>query len=242
MRIRLALVIAVLASGATARLGTAQVFQFRSPVPEVSAATAAWQVASEPILLQGLVYLPTRDYRLFDGQVMTQVGIYQGVPVYADTTLEPYSVAYVPVGAQRMRAYERVRERELAGTTGSRTPSFPVRSPAVPAAVERVVGTAGTVVPSAVGPMANVAVPDAVLPTRTTVESIPRPGETNGIWLYFNGNRYYLAGAAVPFSADRFALIGQHEGFPVYRDKNGNPNQIWIAVVNGGPLAPYAKR
>jgi hypothetical protein len=242
MRIRLAFVMAVLLSLAAARLSTAQAFQFRSPVPEVTAATASWQVASEPILVQGLVYLATRDYRLFDGQVMAQVGIYQGVPVYADTTLEPYSVAYVPVGAQRMRSYERVRERELAGTTGSRTPSFPVRSPAVPAAEEQAVGTAGTVVPSAVGPTANAPVPKAAPPSRTTVESIPRPGATNGIWLYFKGNRYYLAGAAVPFSGDRFALIGQHEGFPVYRDKNGNQNQIWIAVVNGGPLAPYVKR
>jgi hypothetical protein len=220
--------------------GQAQAFQFRSPVPEVTAAAAAWQVGSEPITVQGLVYLPTREYRPFDGQVMTQVGVYQGVPVYADTTLEVYSLAYVPVGAQRMRTYERVRDRELAGTTGSRTPAFPVRSPG--AAEERPVGTAGTVVPSAVGPMEIVAAPNAVAPARTTVESIPRPAATSGIWLYFNGGRYYSAGAAVPFSTDRFTLVGQHEGFPVYRDDHGNPDAIWVAVINGGPLAPYAKR
>jgi hypothetical protein len=193
-------------------------------------------------MVQGLVYLPTREYRLFDGQVMTQVGIYQGVPVYADTTLEPYSVGYVPVGAQRMRAYERVRDRELAGTTGSRAPTFPVRSPSVTPVEERAVGTAGTTVPSAVGPMTVVAAPAAVVPTRTTVESIPRPAETSGIWLYFSGSRYYAAGPAVPFSPDRFTLVGQHEGFPVYRDTAGNGDRIWVAVVNGGPVAPYAKR
>ena len=44
-----------------------------------------WQVSNEPILVQGLIYLPTREYRMFDGQVMTQIGVYQGVPVYADT-------------------------------------------------------------------------------------------------------------------------------------------------------------
>jgi hypothetical protein len=221
--------------------GQAQAFQFRSPAPDVSAATAIWQISSEPIVVQGLVYLPTRDYRLFDGQVMAQVGMYQGVPVYTDTTLEVYSVVYVPLGGQRMRTYERVRDRELAGTTGSRTPSFPVRSPSLPAAEERVAGTAGTIVPSAVGPMGLAAAPNAALPTPTTVESIPRPSGTNGIWLYFNGARYYAGGAAVPFSSERFTLVGQHEGFPVYRDTNGNPNAIWVAVTNGGPVAPYLR-
>jgi hypothetical protein len=232
----------VLIAGFLPAVGEAQAFQFRSPVPEVTAATAAWQASSEPIMVQGLIYLPTRDYRMFDGQVMAQIGVYQGVPVYADTTLEPYSLVYVPVGAQRMRTYERVRDRELAGTTGSRTPTFPVRSPSVQGGEARVVGTAGTIVPSAVGPMEIIAAPNTVLPTRTSVESIPRPDATNGIWVSFNGSRYYAAGAAVPFSPDRLTLVGQYEGFPVYRDRNGNPNQIWIAVVNGGPVAPYVKK
>jgi hypothetical protein len=211
-------------------------------VPEISAAAAPWQVAGEPIIVQGLLYFPTREYRLFDGQVMTQIGVYQGVPVYADTTLEPYSLAYVPVGGQRMRTYERVRDRELAGTTGSRTPTFPVRNPSTQPVEERAVGTAGTIVPSAVGPMEVVSAPSAVSPTPRTIESIPRPTGTSGIWLYFNGGRYFAAGPAVPFSPDRFTLVGQHEGFPVYRDKNGPPDKIWVAVVNGGPVAPYAKR
>jgi hypothetical protein len=222
--------------------GQTQAFQFRTPVPEVSAAAAAWQIASEPIVVQGLVYLPTRDFRLFDGQVMTQVGLYQGVPIYTDTTLEVYSVVYVPVGGQRMRTYERLRDRELAGTTGSRAPAFPVRSPSAVPAEERAAATSGTIVPSAVGPMQLTVAPNAVVPTRTTVESIPRPTATNGVWLVFNGGRYYAAGAAVPFSPDRFTLVGQHEGFPVYREKDASLDRIWVAVVNGGPVAPYVKR
>jgi len=237
MRIWSTVLMAVLFSGT----GGAQAFQFRAPAPELSAATAAWQISSEPILVQGLVYLPTRDYRLFDGQVMTQVGVYQGIPVYTDTTLEVYSVVYVPVGGQRMRTYERLRDRELAGTTGSRAPAFPVRGPGAPAE-ERTAGTSGTIVPSAVGPMQLTLAPNAVVPTRTTVESIPRPTATNGVWLYFNGGRYYAAGPAVPFSSDRFTLAGQHQGFPVYREKDAGMEKIWVVVVNGGPVAPYVKR
>jgi hypothetical protein len=238
MRICSAVLIAVLLPVST----RAQAFQFRSPAPEVTAAAAIWQISGEPIIVQGLVYLPTRDYRPFDGQVMTQVGVYQGVPVYTDTTLEVYSVVYVPVGVQRMRTYERLRDRELAGTTGSRAPTFPVRSPSAASVEERTTGTSGTIVPSAVGPMQLTVAPNAVVPTRTTVESIPRPTATNGVWLNFNGGRYYAAGAAVPFSSDRFALVGQHEGFPVYREKEAGLEKIWVAVVNGGPVAPYLKR
>jgi len=238
MRIWSTVVMAVLLPAAA----ETQAFQFRSPAPEVTAATAAWQIAGEPIVVQGLLYIPTRDFRPFDGQVMTQVGMYGGVPVYADTTLEVYSIIYVPVGRQRMRTYERLRDGELAGTTGSRAPTFPVRSPAVVATEERAAGTSGIIVPSAVGPMQLTVAPNAVVPTRTTVESIPRPSGTNGIWLDFNGGRYYAAGAAVPFSTDRFTLVGQHDGFPVYRENQGSMDKIWVAVVNGGPVAPYVKR
>ena len=62
---------------------------------------------------------------MFDGKVMAPVGVYQRVPVYADVTLEPYSVVYVPVARNQLRVYERRRDGELAATTGSRTPSFP---------------------------------------------------------------------------------------------------------------------
>src|SRR4051812_17370734 len=98
------------------RMGNGQVFQFRTPPPDVSAAGAEWQINGEPIVVNGLTYYATRGFRLFDGQVMAQTGLYENIPVYADTTIEPYSEIYVPLGNGRMRLYERRRERELAGT------------------------------------------------------------------------------------------------------------------------------
>ena len=244
-------------------VGNAQVYQFRTPSPEVSAATASWQVNSEPVMFQGLIYYPTREYRIFDGQVMAQVGVYQNVPVYADTTIEPGSIVYVPVGVNRMRAWERRRDRELTGTSGSRLAAFPTGVGTSVASMtgtataptsapmttvvpeERLVGTAGTIVPSAVGAMAIPRVPDRARPTRTTLESIPpipRSRGVTGVWLEFNGARWYSAGAAVPFIPDRFTPIGEYHGFPVYRDKNGDSDRIWVSVVQDGPLAPYEKR
>jgi hypothetical protein len=239
-------------------VGKAQVFQFRTPPPEVTAASSAWQVNSEPISFQSIVYYPTREYRIFDGQVMAQIGIYEQVPIYADTTLEPWSIVYVPVGRERMRAYERPRNRELTGTSGSRAPSFATRpasvglpvpsemapppAPApvpVPVPEDRPVGTAGTIVPRAMGSVLDI--PERARATRTRVESIPRPLATNGVWLEFNGNRWYSAGSAVTFVPARFTPIGQYRGFPVYRS-NDDPNRIYVSVVQDGPVAPYEKR
>src|SRR6185436_14567094 len=124
---------------------------------------AEWQINSTPIVVGGLSYLATRAYRLFDGQVMSQTGLFEGVPVYADMTIEPYSELYVPLGNGRMRVYERRRERELAGTTGSHVPTFPVASPSVPPSdrlveTEGAVGTGGSSVPRAVSDSATLSV------------------------------------------------------------------------------------
>jgi hypothetical protein len=226
-------------------VGKAQVFQFRTPPPDVSAAGAVWQMSSEPIVVSGLTYYPTRSFRLFDGQVMSQTGMFEGVPVYADTTLEPYMEIYVPVGSGRMRAYERRRERELAGTTGSHVPAFPVDSPSALPAPDRVVdmsaiGGVGRLVANAFQDQLTMPPPR---PRHTSiVTGVPLTGGPNGVWLEFDGARWYSDGKAMPFSADRFERVGEYQGFPVYRDKTSGGGDVWIAVVKDGPLAPYAKR
>ena len=105
-------------------MGNAQVHPLRTAPPPVTAAAAEWQLNSEPIIVNSILFQPTRATRMFDGQVMVQVGVHQQVPVYADATLEPNSIVYVPVGRSQMRVYERRRDHELAATTGSRTPSL----------------------------------------------------------------------------------------------------------------------
>jgi hypothetical protein len=256
-------------------IGNAQVYQFRAPAPEVTAAGAVWQVNSVPIVVDGLVYYPTGGFRMFDGQVMAHVGLFEGVPIYADATIEPGSVVYVPVGRDRMREYERRRNGELAGTTGSRVPTFPVASASAESLrSERVgaIGTTGAIEPSpplggadaaatlepafasysagtsgsaGTGGVASPAVAnvsDRAMPRRTWIESIPPPEAGNGVWLEFDGARWYSAGEAVSFTTDRFEPVGMYRGFPVYREKNGNANRIWVAAVQDGPLAPYVRQ
>jgi len=243
--------------------GRAQAFSVRTPPPESTAAAASWQINSEPIMVSGLPYYPTRAVRMFDGNVMMQVGVFDRVPVYADATLEPYSVIYVPIGGARLREYERRRDRELASTTGSRAPSFPVavateQAPNEPAAgtssAVAGVGTSGvrtdtrrvesasrieSAVPAVIG---TIGAPDRSRPRTSLIESIRRPSGANGVWLEFNGARWYADGPAAPFTADRFEPVGVYRGFLVYRDKMSKKNEIWVAVVKDGPVAPYTQR
>ena len=225
--------------------GSAAAFQFRTPAPDVSAGAAEWQINSEPILVGGLTFYPTRGFRLFDGQVMAQTGIFEGVPVYSDTTIEPYSELYVPLGSGRMRVYERRRERELAGTTGSHTPTFAVDSPTMPVRRERgggtagAVGTGGAIIP---GTTADATFPVDRARSRRAATQERAAAEAGGVWLEFSGARWYSHGLAVPFTPDRFEPVGEYHGFPVYRDVTGDAGNIWVSVVRDGPVAPYQKR
>jgi hypothetical protein len=135
---------------------------------------------------------------------MVQTGVFDRVPIYSDATLEPYSVVYVPVGRAIMRAYERRRDGELAGTSGSRTPTFPVAPVATfEPPPERTAATAGTAVGSTLW-LPAAPEPVASRPTHARIESVPRPHATDGIWIQFNGAKWYSNGEAVAYSPTRF--------------------------------------
>jgi len=216
------------------KAGTAQ----QSPQPEVTAAQALWQINGDPILVQGLEYIPTREFRMFDGQVMTQIATHRGVPLYADVTMAPFTVVYVPVGTTNMRAYVRPAEGVNA-TAESRLPALPSEHADSEGIDERHVGARATVLTA----LPNEAPPRTTsLPQRTLVESIRRPRGINGVWLEFEGARWYNDGPAVSYSPERFTQIGDCGGFPVYRESNGKNDAIWIPAVKDGPVAPFAKR
>lgn len=248
------------------KVGSAQVFQLPSAVPQVTASDRPWQINREPIFYAGAFYYPTGPTVFFDGAVMVRTALYDGVPLYVDSTLEPYSVVFVPVGRNVMRPYERPRTGPLAGTVGSRTPSFPIQrdvelsvtSPTTgiqtpppsggePVVIPRVVpegprpvGTVGLIARPSTGPSPSAIV--RVRPRANVVESIPRPLGNSGIWIEFNGERWQSAGAAVSYAPDRFIRFGEYRGFPVYRAATGSSSDIYVPAVTGGALTPYSKR
>ena len=200
---------------------------------------AEWPTSGDPVPYNGASHYPAGPRVFFDGNVMAQIGTFRGVPIYADTTLEPNSIVYVPVSGGQLRPYERRRAGELAGTTGSRAPEFPVASPIAPAEelppseALRPVGTMGTVVTAPAVVVAR--------PRPTRIESVPRPDANKGIWIEFNGARWYHDGEAVLYSPERFAASGEYHGFPVYVDSDGKADRIYVTAVRGGPLVPYKK-
>lgn len=83
--------------------------------------------------------------------------------------------------------------------------------------------------------------PARTLPRR--VETLQRPTGINNVYLEFRDVRWFAAGPAIEFSAERFVQIGERRGFPVYEEP-GRPNTIYVSLVAGPPglVAPYTSR
>ena len=226
--------------------------------PVVSAANESWYQLGEPIQFAGDLYYRAGAAVFFDGRVMVRSGYYNGVPLYMDTTIEPYSVILVPARVGLMQPYERLRQGDLAGTTGSRTPAFPVRATAdrfsLPAAP-----TAPTAAPLPIGaiPASEVVAPIAATASagpasvgtagapaangaqsqNGQMSSIARPESNQGVWIHYQGAKWVSAGAAVPLRATEFRAVGTYEGFPVFVRHN-DEKTIYLPT-RGGLVAPY---
>jgi hypothetical protein len=229
----------------------AQVVSRPTDPPIVTAENDDWYRLREPVLFAGDAYYPAGATVFFNGNVMVRTGHHNGVPLYADTTLEPYSVVFVPIGRGLMQPYERVRRGEIAGTAGSRTPSFPVRTApesdqvpvaaAAPTAALRPAAIAAGE-PGAVGTSSRSAAPVAVgtggtvRPPRSTSAGFgtARRAESNdGVWLQFMGEKWISAGPAVPLRASEFVIVGEHGGFPVYARKGLEEERIYLPSAGG---------
>ncbi len=259
-------------------VGRAQVYRVATPPPLVTAANAPWQLSGRPLFYAGSYYYAAGASIHFDGNVMSRTGTIDGVPIYQNVTLEPFSIIYVPIGGGIMRPYERLRQGELAGTVGSRTPSFPIErdiglsvlfgrpglhTPALasgdrltladrrePARGDQLVQVPARMLDALIeaaeardaGPSAAQTSSASTGSAATGVETVRRPQGTSGIWIDFDGARWFAEGAAVTYDAQRFEPAGSHRGFPVYRERAAQGSRIFVTVVPDGPLAPFVRR
>ena len=236
----------------------AQIQSRPTDAPIVTADNESWYANREPIQFAGDLYYPAGASVFFNGNTMVRSGHYNGVPLYTDTTLEPYSVVYVPLERGVMQPYERLRQGSLAGTTASRTPSFPVRATATsgtlpqaaaaptapPSTIgaigaytpETSVGTSGTTVPSPVGTSGLVAAVPRVTPTR--VSTLVRPTSNDGVWIRYLGEKWVSAGSAMPLTPAGFRVVGNYDGFPVFA-RSDKAEQIIYVPTREGFVAPY---
>src|SRR5258705_6032953 len=195
----------------------------QTDLPIVTAENESWYVNGEPIQFAGDLFYQAGADVFFNGNTMVRSGNFNGVPLYTDTTREPYSVVFVPIGRGLMQPYERPRQGNLAGTTASRTPSFPGGAPASGASLpqagsaptappttigaigvyapESAVGTSGTAVPSPVGTGGLAAPAPRAMPNRPTITSIGPPPPKDGHLVpdpREKGGRARSAGAPAP--------------------------------------------
>lgn len=229
--------------------------------PMVTAENEPWFLTGAPIVHAGITYYPAGAMVHFNGNEMVRGGHFQGVPLYTRTTIEPYSLVFVPVAGGLMQPYERRRDGDLAGTTGSSAPSFPVVHPMEQSGMDYVPGM-GIVQAAAPplsygvfveGPEDGARSPAAGATVGTAggeppppggpVVSARRPEGLNGVYVEYGGTRYFADGPAVEFDPSRFTRVGEYHGFPVYRHK-GQERRLYLPPTDGAreTLVPYRAR
>lgn len=234
----------VLAVMMTAGSASAQMHMRPTEPPIVTAENEQWYRSGEPLQVGSDLYYPAGAAVFFNGNTMVRTSHYNGVPLYSDTTIEPGSTVFVPIGRGVLQPYERPRSGDLAGTTGSRAPSFPVQDP------PRYRGP----IMAAVSPT-NLSLPDTFADdpeaaaggaaqsaaAQGPLTTVLRPESNDGIWIQYNGVRWLTAGAAVPLRAADFELVGDYAGFPVFARRGVKDDLIYLPT-RAGLIAPYRRK
>lgn len=242
----------------------AQMSMQPTPLPIVTADNEAWFQAGVPIMHAGITYYPAGPLVHFNRNEMIRSGHFLGVPLYTRTTLEPYSLVFVPLAGGLMQPYERRRDGDLAGTVGSTTPSFPVVRPAEQSGAEIVPGAGmvqapappsqvGTVVDREATQLAQQMPAATVLPIGTTsapvisprgpLATARRPQGLNGVFIEYGSRRYFANGRAISFDEKLFTRVGEYRGFPVYQ-RRGEEATLYLPPLSGASIivAPYRAR
>jgi len=239
----------------------AQIIWQPSPSPLVTAEHETWYMAGDPISFNGALYYPAGAPEAFNAVQMVRSGSYRGIPLYTDTTLQPYSIVFVPIAGNRVQPYELPRTGALAASVGSRTPSFPIET-----AAEALAAGQGNV-PQAAGPptyapgyevatapeAASVAQAPAAIGTagRTPPAPVyvPRPANSivtttnqpdgqarapkgvSGAWLDYDGRHWVAIGKGVYVTPD-LHRVGTYHKFPVYA-RGDDRSTIYIPSAPG---------
>jgi hypothetical protein len=80
----------------------------------------------------------------------------------------------------------------------------------------------------------------AAAPSSRRMSSLNPPTGVNGVWVNYDGRRWFLAGKAIDYDAATLTEVGTYHGWSVYA-RNGDRSTIYIASTPGR-LAPYTVR
>jgi hypothetical protein len=249
-------------------VGVAQVNLQPTPAPTITAEERSWFVAREPVVFAGSLYYPGGPQVFFNRFEMVRSGYYDLVPLYTRTTIEPYSILFVPVAGGLMQPYERPRAGELAGTAGSVTPSYSI---ARPSPISEPRPDDWVAIPQAAGPPSSLRPPSenvslqpasslGIVPERSSEPAVATTGVTrpappgvfrsaekpqglNGIFIEHSGQRWFNNGPAVSLTSIVLVPSGTYRGLTVYV-KPGDSTTIYIPVAEPADslVTPYALR
>jgi hypothetical protein len=262
MRPRALQLIVVVLLVAVPAIPRAQVMWQPTSPPLVTAENETWYLSAEPIIWSGAYYYPAGAKVFFNGNQMVRSGSYRGIPLYTDATRDANSVVYVPLAGGLMQPYERRRTGELAGTSGNIAPSFPTdigrQGAMAPGGlavdIAQTPGLPDFARPYDVAPLGERASStgsgrptvseQAIATAGRSIVYAPRTGArprgVNGIWVEFEGRRWFAAGPAQVFESAKFSERGSYHGFPVYA-RRGESGSIYIPSAPGF-VTPYKQR
>lgn len=212
----------------------AQTVMRPEPAPPRVAANEPWFRAGQPVLHRGEAFYPAGTQVFFNANVMVLAGEFRGIPVYVDPTIETGSIVYIPVGGGVMQPYEKLRAGDLAGTSGSRSPSFP---PAPATSLEMPpqpvpVATTGVNAPAPAAAVSRAPVTVRAPEPGRMITIAPNTSARNrGMWINWNGQRWRPSGAAVRVGS-QLVPVGSYNGRTVYRGTGGDTT-IWIETSQG---------
>ena len=228
----------------------AQVIYQPTSTPIVTAEGATWFLNGEAITWDGGIYAPAGAIRPFDENVMVRSGVFRGIPLYTDSTLQPLSFVFVPLRGGWMQPYERrafiFPQAGQAAGPPSFGPALVLAAPAtttapLPAMVATDTGTAPAPAVTSAAPAPGVVGTSGRTPAsapRAVTTAVPPTG-TNAIWVEFDGRRWYAAEDSIDYAAERLNEIGSYHGWTVYAMKgDAQPRTIYIAS-RPGVLAAY---
>jgi len=245
---------------AAASPAVAQIRLQSTAPPTVTAENESWYVTNDAVVFAGNNYYPAGPSIHFLPNEMVLSGFFRGVPLYTRTTIEPYSIVFVPVAGGLMRPYERRRSGDLVGTTGSSVPSLGVEIPSAFTAAPRIqaagpplVETSGIVTESRSQapsvepqPPASLSYSGGVATDgRLTAPRGKRVGRppANSVYVEFNNQRWYASATPRSLDAGTLRRVGEWHGFPVYTSATTGPSIIYIPVSQGTEAyAAYVRR
>ena len=239
--------IAVLVLAASVTPVLAQVEMRATDPPLVTAANESWFVLGEPVQFSGDLYVRQGAEVFFNGNTMARVGHYNGVPLYADTTVEPFSVILVPATRGLMQPYVKARLGVRTEASGYGVPSPIAMAPTAPTSPPMPIGAISVytpdVAPARAAPMHQIGGTTGLFPLplmHPGLISVRRPEGNDGIWIRFHGQKWASSGTSVS-ALEGFERVGEYSGLPVFRRSDYDEPVIYLPTA-GGRFAPFYAR